>query len=468
MSNEIPVIALPLKKAVDDMYDSAKGSVKKRFKKYVTNKNIKHIYDHLRSIGKVRTIWQTDKPVPIKSFYSHQKIIIEDKSLSIKKLSDLTKVSNRTIVQGIVGQGKSIFLRYLCIEELKKLSSIPVFLELRKFIKEKTLIEQISEYLGDIGIDSTKETFNYLATNNKIDIFLDAYDELDESIEKKVFKEIESLCRKYPKLVVIITSRQDYGIQNSEMFTITSIAPLEDSDLKPILCKLCADHESANEIYRGVNKSGGSVKSLLTTPLMVTLMVFVYKSDQKIPMKPIEFYDSLFSTVLSRHDKQKPGGVNRTRKTKVSDVVFQKIALDPKSSMTEVEITSYIEQAAEYCGETFHAEDYLDEMCKITCMILKDGFDYNYLHKSIQEYHAARFIASIPETRIIEFYNSIIDGAWHRWREQLHFLIELDGYRYYKYFVVSSCDQIRDIYFNKEGKIKFNIVSAILKDSTID
>lgn len=133
---EIPLAALPLKEAVSDMYNAAKGVVKRRFNNHSSNKNIKNVYDHIRSIGKVRTIWQTDRPAPIKSFYYPQKIIFEENSYSIKSLSNLTKISNRIVVQGIVGQGKSIFLRYLCIEELRRFSSIPVFLELRKFEKE--------------------------------------------------------------------------------------------------------------------------------------------------------------------------------------------------------------------------------------------------------------------------------------------------------------------------------------------
>lgn len=391
----LPLAAHALKKVLNDIYNTSKGSVKKKFKIYRTDRNIKKIYDHLRSLGKVRTIWQTERPAPIKSFYYPQKLAFDNKSIPIKKLSDLVRISNRIIIQGIVGQGKSIFLRYLCIEELKNLSSIPVFLELRKFVKEKTLTDQISDYLDDIGLDSTKDTFEYLASHKKLKILLDAYDEIDENIEKKVFKEIERLCRKYPELEVVITSRPNYPIQNSEIFTITSISPLEASDMKPILGKLCADSESIIEINNGINRAGQSVKSLLTTPLMVTLLVFVYKSDQKIPTKPIEFYDSLFTTVLSRHDKLKPGGVNRNRKTKISDTSFLNLfncisflsSQASKTSLKKDELISYIEQAKSYNNEEFDSDDYLTEICKITCLILKDGFDYNYLHKSIQEGH---------------------------------------------------------------------------------
>lgn len=204
---------------------------------------------------------------------------------------------------------------------------------------------------------------------------------------------------------------------------------------------------------------------------MVTLLVFVYKSDQKIPTKPIEFYESLFPTVLSRHDKTKPGGVNRNRKTRISDTSFQKVfdcisfltSQDSKTSFKKSEIVKHIDKAKSYSNEVFDSDDYLTDVCKITCLILRDGFDYNYLHKSIQEYHAARFIASIPESKVIEFYGGILAaGKWRKWQEQIAFLNELDSYRCKKYFILASCYSARASLFSKNRSIKRSIISSFL------
>lgn len=476
MPIELPLTALPLKELLKNVYKLSAGPLRNRLKNYTTIKKTKYIYDHVREIGKVRTIWQTDRPVPIHKFYYPQQVSIEGEDIEIKKLSDLTAISNRVIVQGIVGQGKSIFLRYLCVEELKIPTSIPVFLELRKFVKDRTLIEEVRDYLEDIGLDSSQDTFEHLVSKGKIQILLDAYDEIDESIEPKVFKEIERFCRKYPKINLVVTSRPNYSIQNSEYFTITSISPLDESDLEPILGKLCTDKESAKEICKGINQGAETVKGLLTTPLMVTLLVFVYKSDQKIPTKPIEFYDRLFITVLSRHDKLKPGGVNRNRKTTISDTTFEKIfdcvsflsSQDAKTSLQKSEMISYLDQAKKYHNVEVDSDDLLVEIYKITCLILKEGFDYNFLHKSIQEYHAAKFIASIPESRAIEFYKSIVPkGAWRKWDEQINFLIELDKYRCYKFFIIPSCDLAKKSIFDKKGKIKPALMSSFIRDTKI-
>jgi len=477
MPIEIPATAIPLQKILTKISTSAEGPIKKRFNIFLAKRNLKHIYDHLRSLGKVRTIWQTDKPAAIRNFYYPQKLSVNDKSYQIKSISDLAQISSHTVVQGIVGQGKSIFMRYLCMEELKKPESIPVFLELRKFTKEHTLIDEIRAYLSDIGLDDSTHTFEHLANNGNLSLLLDAYDELEEEIEKKVYKEIEKFCKKFPNITMIVTSRPNYSIQNSEHFSIANITPLEKSDLEPLLRKLCDDRASADELRKGITGSASSVVELLTTPLMVTLLVFVYKSDRKIPTKPIEFYESLFITVMSRHDKLKPGGVNRNRKTKLSDSNFKKIfncisflsSQDSKTSFKESEIIDYIEKAKNYYEEYFESDALLEEVCRITCLILKDGFDYNYLHKSIQEYHAAVFISGLPENKAIEFYSSLVgEGKWHKWREQIQFLIELDKYRCCKYFILPSCDMAEKELLTKARNLKPKVFEKFIRGQRIE
>ena len=85
------------------------------------------------------------------------------------------------------------------------------------------------------------------------------------------------------------------------------------------------------------------------------------------------------------------------------------------------------------------------------------------------QYHAAKFITSLPELKAIEFYNSIIkDGKWAKWREQISFLLELDKYRCNKYFILPSCDIIKKQIFNEKGKIKISLFNEYLKDLTIN
>ncbi|MEJ2075778.1 MAG: hypothetical protein P8X79_20210 [Reinekea sp.] len=71
---EIPVSQLPVKEFLIGIGALASGSAKKHFR-IMSNKNkVKKVYDHLRDLGKVRTIWQTDRPVNINNFYYRQEL----------------------------------------------------------------------------------------------------------------------------------------------------------------------------------------------------------------------------------------------------------------------------------------------------------------------------------------------------------------------------------------------------------
>lgn len=57
---------------------------------------------------------------------------------------------------------------------------------------------------------------------------------------------------------------------------------------------------------------------------MLTLLVLVYKSESKIPEQLSEFYENLFSLLLSRHDKCKPG-YTRERLTRLNERKLQQV-----------------------------------------------------------------------------------------------------------------------------------------------
>ncbi len=113
---EIAVPSKVISKPLLDLYEPGKDSANK-----------------VTSFQRVKTFWQRDKSVPLTSFYYPSQILFE---AGVKKKADSLRELPKTgnyIIQGIVGQGKSIFLRHLCVQELRETGPgrIPVFLELR-------------------------------------------------------------------------------------------------------------------------------------------------------------------------------------------------------------------------------------------------------------------------------------------------------------------------------------------------
>lgn len=435
-----------LAKPLGDLYDGAKGITKTKLKKWEINKNILSLHKRISSVQKVKTIWQIDKYVPLKSFYYPSKIQINEKREEISHLEKIPCDTN-IVIQGTVGQGKSIFLRYMCLQELKISKRIPIFFELRNLEKGKPISDYLKESLDCLGFPCDDSSFDYLMKSGKLVLLLDAFDEIDPAISLAVVRELEQISQKYECTKIVITSRPDSGIENSPLFTVFKLCPLQIGDLHPLLNKYFSDDKKTKKIVDAVKSNKNNIANLLTTPLMVSLLVFSYKSEGKIPESLTEFYERLFDTLLSRHDGTKPS-YERKRKSKLTDSemrsLFDAFCFFSKNLehtfLTKKSSIDTVSSASEKIRITCKPDDFFTDIIKITCLVLEDGFDrYKFLHKSIQEFYAASFIAGRPNEAIIRFYESVcFSDKSSRWEQELAYLSELDKFRHRKFYLLPA------------------------------
>jgi hypothetical protein len=85
---------------------------------------------------------------------------------------------------------------------------------------------------------------------------------------------------------------------------------------------------------------------------------------------------------------------------------------------------------------------YLNDIREITCLLIYEGNEYRYIHKSVQEYYAASFVENRPDTNAINFYKACLDyNIYRNWEEELLFLSEIDKYRYCKFYLIPLCQK---------------------------
>ena len=431
----VKAIAKPL----NDIYELGKDRFKTTLLKAKTNANITKIHKQISATHKVKTIWQIDKEVSLKSFYYPSKIIIEEEATTISSIKKIPQETN-TVIQGIVGQGKSIFLRYLSYQETNSGQRIPLFFELRRIEGSETLEENIKKLLANLNFEAIDDIYDFLLNSGKLVLLLDGFDEIPSDKVSRIIFELEDLSQKYENLKIIITSRPDSGIEQSAYFRVYRLAPLQPKDIPGFLSKIIDNKEKRAALNKAIEDSTSNIKGLLTTPLMLTLLVLVYKSENKIPEQLSEFYENLFSLLLSRHDKSKPGYV-RERATKLNERKLQQLFeafcfVTRRKELTTIghsEIHSTVEEAIHLTGMECDSSSFLKDITKVSNLILEEGYSYHFIHKSIQEFYAANYISSRPEELVQKFYITIA-GLRHRdWIQEVNFLSQIDSYRYTKY-----------------------------------
>src|SRR5262249_21729773 len=159
-STSLIVTGIAGKKLVEsivvDLYDIAKRQGGFHLKKWKAANHADAIYKKIKQLRFVKTILQSEKEIELTSFYYPSRIKINKKAPVVHQLADLNQDCN-VVIEGTVGQGKSIFLRYLASVEFCTTRRIPVFIELRRCRSGVSIAEMALRELEVLGFEMTKE-----------------------------------------------------------------------------------------------------------------------------------------------------------------------------------------------------------------------------------------------------------------------------------------------------------------------
>lgn len=243
----IPAATAALKKVFDDLYESAKKSGRSYITKSRADVKDVAVARSICAVTKVKTLWNIEKEVSLYDFYYPSSIeFSEGITKAVSGIRDFGGTGN-FVIQGIAGQGKSIFLRYLTGQELHtKFSAgrIPIFVELRRVRTDFDLNSLIIQALERYKLPATTEAWKTLAASGRLTLLLDAFDEVDPQLASRTVLEIESLTDLYrDQLQILVTSRPDADIQKCASFRVVKLAPLSPNNHQPFLKKICTDPE---------------------------------------------------------------------------------------------------------------------------------------------------------------------------------------------------------------------------------
>lgn len=375
-----------------------------------------YIVKHVSRAMKMRTIHSSENDVMLNDIYHPLTISHQKKNLKVGD-NFLLSDNNITNIIGFAGQGKSTILRKILLEAIKNGEKIPFFMELRKV--EKTGVEDsLLKIINELGVDAKKENLSSLLKSNNVVLLLDGFDEISSEMRERVLEEMISLNRNY-NLQIISTSRDGTEICAESGVINYKVDKIKKSDIISILKKLSQSKEVEQDTLTHIFemlKGNTTLIETMNSPLLVTLFYICYPHLDSIPNSAIEFYSKLFTTLYFRHDKIK--NFKRERKSNIaSQEAFNafcalcfKSLYDNRQDFTHHSILDYTKQSLMLCGiENCPPEDMAYDFIDITCLIQKDGYDrYVFLHKSIQEYHAAEYVKSLSLDKKKSFMTAIL------------------------------------------------------------
>lgn len=470
----------PVKKLTNWIFDEASGKVSEAKMKNALSK----LHEKISHVVMVKTFYHINESIDLRTFYVPTRV--KDISYVIDSVGRVDTSS--IVLEGTVGQGKSIFLRYLTYQEASQGQKVPIFFELRRLTDNQSLEDAISTVISNWIPLFKKENFKKIADSGQVVLFLDGFDEVPQENVNRLINEVEAWNERYPKMQVVISARPESEIQKSIPFKVYKLAEYESHEQKELIRKLVSDEEFQENLIKNIEESSLEIKDLLKTPLMVTLFVKQYEVNLKIPKNQSEFYENLFSNIASLHDNTKAGFI-RQLNSKLDVVKLQEVFEEfcfftgnsEKLILSRKETIEIIKKCIDNQNIDVNPDDILKDFSTVVCLLLKDGSEYSFIHRSIQEYFYSSFISNKSPIAKESFYKKLLedDDFYMKLRNVVDFLEKSDNYNYNKYFrlpivnnyidafnITEDSNKIRDsFYIYKNGSsLNFQIINKnILK-----
>jgi len=450
MSASLVILKPAISKIVSKISPHILSFARAKYIEYSFDKIVNLLEQRSEQIFKVRTIYENRKPLFLSEFYYPTKLIINDDEppVLINCLSDL-KIANNIVIEGTVGHGKSMFMRHLSLNEILNESTLPIFFELRKLNKNEKLLDALCSYLSDLfDLDIEEKDFFLLARNGSLSLFLDGFDEVSDSeTVNNIIRYLESWSVRFPHMRVVCSARPDTAIQKNPHFYTLKISDYDENDQKKFIYNLTKDNEVTTLLMDKICNGSMDIQDLLTTPLMLTFFLKTYEVKLKTPLTLSDFYADLFDVLMNRHDALK-APFNRERFIEIEDRVLQNIFEEfclyskqegNKLSFDKKFFTDGLEDSLQTLGLSVDPKNLINEYTKNICLILQDGVQYSFIHKSIQEFFIANLIKSFDTDSVKEFYEKMQSMRYSKdYLIELQFLKEMDKLNYIKFYLIPS------------------------------
>lgn len=409
-----------------------------------------------------KTLWSPETAVAIESFFVAP-TVIEPRRSRQRNLDDPAALRRRgegLLVLGTIGQGKSILMRHLAVNEPAR-GRIPILIELRS-VGGANLLDAARDHLRRLGFGAlADQDFRQLLTTGGFSLLLDGLDEVTPSSQRSTcIASIEQTILEYPQTLVIVSARPGTGAEHASSLKAVHLGDLDRQAIPKLIKAYSPTEEHAQALTEKIKTPDyRMVIELLSTPLMVALLVIRFRENDPVPKNQAQFYENLFELLVARHDRLKPA-FNRKRNSDLSDKIlrdlFEVLCFRVKrmllaegedtdgGDLARRDLVRLLEEECVASGVVkTAAESVLGDIINVTSMVLQEQDTCRFLHRSVLEYHVASFIRSRDDETAARFYRAMrLDDRWQDWAQELAFLIQIDPVRFREHFAIPTLDAL--------------------------
>ena len=351
----------------------------------------------------LKDVYVTQNLVKENRFESEVEVIMINQ-LPIRLIKNYKKI----LITDTAGMGKSTIMKYMFVDLIDnciKDVGIPVFIELNRLNKNRTILVEIQEELNSLSNEFDKELLLTFIQKGGFIFFLDGYDEISIADRSEVTTDIQTFISKAgTENFYVLASRPEDSLASFGDFQSFKIQPLTKNEAFELLTKydLSSQKKISKELIKELNTGKyDSIDEYLVNPLLVSLLYIAYQYKAEIPLKKHQFYRQVYDALFNSHklaQGQKPhekrSGLDIDDFNRILRYVGYECLIKLGVQFDKDTILSSIKKAKTFSGNlNFGESDFLEDLMTSVPLFTKDGIEYKWAHKSLMEYFAARFIA---------------------------------------------------------------------------
>lgn len=442
-----------------------------------------YIINSYNEIGRAKTLLYRDESQLIEKFCINTDLFYEDtqrheKIIKTGRIQNILDHSHKTIITGLGGVGKTIMLKFMHINCIKQLDLIPVFITLRNIPVNDgkvSIFDSIKESLTRYGANMSDELIEASLQKGCYLILFDGFDEIKSEFSDTIAQEIQKFSNNYDNNYFVVSSRPSDSFISWANFKELHTKPLSKEQALAIIDKIKYNNEIKENFKKELDTNFyDNHESFASNSLLLTIMFLVYRCNGYIPDDFCDFYAKAFTVMFYEHDVSTK---NHTREihSKLSESELQRLFehfcfktfFKQQYSFKENELIAFIEASIKKTNANAEPLAVLKDLSENLCMLVKDGLEYKFVHRSFQEYFAAMYTKLLSDAEqktllsaFIEKQTDIIESS-----EYISILIKLDKKRFYKNIIVDLLDKIEET-FNSVGSNDYKFLLILLKNHT--